>query len=156
MMFEIHQGNRKVQLKPRLGFYSTQDFMGNELPGLAIVLDEIKRGKVADEYAVLTVNFGEFIGLKNSAYIDINNCGFIAEQLFQYDVAEPTQFTKESGFCSYPLWLFKESFLKEIGGETYQKYSDIYDSYMNRTLYEDNDKEMEGQENQNLQENQSL
>ena len=45
--------------------------MNTELPGLVIVLDEVDAdSNPIDEYAVLTVS-GEFIGLKNSAYIDI-------------------------------------------------------------------------------------
>ena len=33
-------GNR-VELQPRVELYSVRDFMGQELPGLAIALDEI-------------------------------------------------------------------------------------------------------------------
>lgn len=116
---------KPVSLTPRVGLYEVYDFMGKEMPGLAILLDETESG---EPYAVLTVSFGEFISVKNSAYIDTNNCRF-ADQLLDQGIAEPTSFTKQSGFCTYPLWVFKEEFLQEIGGESYQKYSQAYDDY---------------------------
>ena len=105
MIYEItdYFGNR-VPLKPRIELYSVTDFMGTEMPGLAVVLDE-----VSDEpdlqYAVLTVSFGEMIGIKNSAYIDTNNCPF-ARQLLDKGIAQDTGLTKNSGFCQYPLLSF--------------------------------------------------
>ena len=118
-----------VTLRPRVELYSVTDFMGTKLPGLAVVLDEV--GESPDdleEYAVLTVSFGEHISIKNSAYIDTNNCPF-ADQLLNQGIAEPTGLSKTSGFCTYPLWEFKEDFLKEIGGETYQEYAHAYEQY---------------------------
>lgn len=119
----------QITLQPRVELYADTDFMGQELPGLAIVLDEVtdSSGEL-DQYAFLTVSFGEFISIKNSAYIDTNNCPF-AEQFLSQGIAEPTSFYKTSGFCQYPLWIFKEDFLKEIGGENYQLYLRAYDEY---------------------------
>lgn len=55
----------RISLEPRVELYSVRDFMGKELPGLAIVLDEVSSTpEEAEEYAVLTVSFGEFISLK--------------------------------------------------------------------------------------------
>ena len=100
------------------------------LPGLAIVLNEVGgTPDEAEEYAVLTVSFGDFLSLKNGAYIDTNNCYF-ADQLLRQGIAEDTGFSRHSGFCQYPLWRFKEEFLKEIGGENYQEYLRRYDEYM--------------------------
>lgn len=129
-----------VMLQPRVELYSVTDFMGTEMPGLAIVLDEVlgTSGEL-EEYAFLTVSFGEFISIKNSAYIDTNNCPF-AEQLLAFDIAEPTSFSKRSGFCEYPLWVFKESFLREAGGEKYEQYLRAFDAYFN-TLKESFDEE---------------
>ncbi|MBQ8248080.1 MAG: DUF4313 domain-containing protein [Lachnospiraceae bacterium] len=125
----------KILLAPHVGLYTVQDFMGEELPGLAIVLDEVNpiNGE-RDQYDVLTVSFGEFIGMKNCAYIDTNNCSF-ADQLLKYGIAEDTGFTMSSGFCVYPLWKFDEDFLKAIGGEQYKEYSDAYDNYMHENEY---------------------
>lgn len=141
MIYEItdYFGNR-VPLKPRIELYSVTDFMGTEMPGLAVVLDE-----VSDEpdlqYAVLTVSFGEMIGIKNSAYIDTNNCPF-ARQLLDKGIAQDTGLTKNSGFCQYPLWVFNEDFLRECGGENYRKYSETFDEYMNSFADEGEDEEI--------------
>lgn len=114
-----------VTLIPKVELYRVEDFMGKELPGLAIVLET----ENDEQYSVLTVSFGEFIGMKNAAYIDVNNCSF-ADQILEAGIAENTGFTKISGFCEYPLWVFKEDFLVEHGKENYKKYSDAYDAYM--------------------------
>ena len=73
-----------------------------------------------EPYAVLTVNlpsrlgnFCEMIGLKNAAYADTNNCPWIKE-LIEAGVAKDTGFTKQSGFCEYPLYLFDENWLKSL------------------------------------------
>lgn len=116
---------REVVLRPRLELYSVCDFMGEEMPGIAIILDDNQSN---EQYAVLTVSFGEFISLKNSAYIDTNNCPF-ASQLLKEGIARETGFTKQSGFCSYPLWIFTEEFLKEIGAENYKIYDEAYKNY---------------------------
>lgn len=122
----------EITLKPRVELYSVRDFMGKEMPGLAIALDEVKSdGTINDSFDMLTTSFGEFISIKNAAYIDINNCTF-ADQLFEQGIAQSTPLTKSSGFVQYPLWVFNEDFLKEHGGEAYEEYSKSYDSYMNQ------------------------
>ena len=108
----------------------TQIDTDKELPGLAIVLDmPIQGADEKEQFAILTKSFGEFIGLKNSAYVDINNCPF-APQLLNRGFAKDTGLYKESGFCSYPLWTFEETVLKETGGEKYERYARAYDEYM--------------------------
>ena len=120
----------KIQLEPRLGLSRVSDMMGKRLPGLAVFLDELTSAG-REPYCALTVSFGEFLGIKNSAYIDTNNCGF-AEQLLKPEIAQATGLYKTSGFCRYPLWIFSEKFLKEVDEETYRKYAKEYDSYMSR------------------------
>lgn len=131
MIFEVTNSlGEKLRLQPKVGLYSVWDFMGTEMPGLAIILDEVDASdRIQEEYGVLTVSFGEFIGAKDCAYIDTNNMPF-ADQLLQYGIAEDTGFTKTSGFCEYPLWHFHESFLQEIGGEYYRQYSEAFKQYM--------------------------
>lgn len=117
--------------------------MGQEMPGLAIVLDEISSESDSDEeYAVLTVSFGEFISAKDCAYIDTNNCYF-AQQLLIQGIAEDTGLSKNSGFCQYPLWHFKEDFLKEIGGAAYEEYSRRYNEYMQSAGFGEAEDEVE-------------
>ena len=118
----------QIQLEPRLGLYTVSDMMGKKLPGLAVFLDELTPAG-REPYCALTVSFGKFIGIKNSAYIDTNNCGF-AGQLLKPEIAQATGLYKTSGFCRYPLWIFSEQFLKEVDAETYRKYAKEYDSYM--------------------------
>ena len=131
MTFEITDfAGQKVTLHPRLELYTVHDFMDKELPGIAITLDftDPETGQL-EPYAILTKSFGEFIGLKNSAYIDTNNCYF-AQQLLAQGMAKDTGFYKESGFCTYPLWQFEEEFLREIGSKNYERYSEKYDDTM--------------------------
>ena len=113
----------ELKLRPRLELYSVNDFMGQEKYGLAIVLDTVS--EEPEQYAVLTKSFGEFIGMKDCAYIDRNNCPF-ADQLLDLGIAESTPMERQSGFCSYPLWHFREKFLREIGPENYAAYAKGY------------------------------
>lgn len=131
MKLEIRNfSGEKIQLEPRLGLYMVSDLTGTRLPGLAVFLDELTSAG-REPYCALTVSFGEFLGIKNSAYIDTNNCGF-AEQLLKPEIAQATGLYKTSGFCRYPLWIFSEKFLKEVDEETYRKYAKEYDSYVSR------------------------
>ncbi len=119
---------KEITVIPRLFLYSVKDFMGKPMtiPGIQLYWEA---DDVEEPFATLTKSFGEFIGAKNTAYIDTNNCDF-AEQLLQYGFARNTGFTKQSGRCTYPLWVFDETFLSEIGGEKYQQYSKEFDEYM--------------------------
>lgn len=124
---------RELTVQPRLALYSVQDFAGKEMPGLAITLIDVTDSNQPTDYCDLTVSFGEFIGMKNCAYIDTNNCDF-TEQLLEQGIATPTSFTKQSGMCEYPLWIFDEEKLKEMGAEAYHKYSTEYRKYFEENL----------------------
>lgn len=129
MTYEVkgYFGNT-LTLKPRVELYEVRDeLLGKKMPALAIVLDDVSCDP-AEQFAVLTVCFGVHIGIKNAAYIDTNNCPF-AEQLLAYGIATNTGLTKNSGFCSYPLWVFDEEFLKAHGAENYAKYAEAFDEY---------------------------
>ena len=118
--------------------------MGEEMPGLAIVLDEVgETPEDMEQYAVLTVSFGEFVGLKNAAYIDVNNCPF-AHELLEAGIAEDTGLTKSSGFCEYPLWVFDEDFLREHSNGAYEEYEQEYDAYMEAAELEEGEVEEQG------------
>ena len=70
MLFEISEyyTGGKIRLKPRVELYDTRDYTGKQMPGLAIVLDEVDQNEnVTEQYAVLTVSFGDFLALKNCA-----------------------------------------------------------------------------------------
>ncbi len=144
--------NRKIKIKdyygeeitinPKFIRYSVTDFMGRKMtiPGISLTVDT---SEGEEPFAVLTKSFGEFIGMKDSAYIDTNNCAF-ADTFVDLGIAQPTGLTKESGFCSYPLWKFDEEFLKQIGGEEYEQYSKAFDEYMGES-YEEEEPEMESE-----------
>ena len=130
MQYEITDFfGRALMVSPRLALYAVKAFTGETLPGLAVILDDVTIPTEPEQYAVLTVSFGEFIGMKNCAYIDANNCDF-ADQLCKQGLATNTGFYKTSGFCQYPLWQFDEEVLRKIDNAVYQKYSDAYDEYM--------------------------
>lgn len=74
MTFEIKDYfETPVILEPRVELYTVYDFMGKELPGLAIVLDmPIQGADEKEQFAILTKSFEEFIGLKNSACLHLS------------------------------------------------------------------------------------
>ena len=125
-----------VQLK--LALYEVVDALfGKKMPALAILAETVEEDGEAYPYADVTVSFGEFIGMKNCAYIDTNNCTFTQDLLelrtkSGKPIAVNTGLTKRSGFCEYPLWAFEEEFLREIGNEAYETYSKAYDEYMGK------------------------
>ncbi len=132
LSFEDFTG-RQITVEPELFLYIVQDFMGREQLGLGIqLMYESEDGR--EPYAVLTASFGEFIGIKDCAFIDTNNCPF-ADQLLESGMAMDTGLTKTSGFCTYPLWFFDKDFLKEIGGESYAQYEQRYEDYMAGDIY---------------------
>ena len=130
MEFNMPYGRSKT-FDVRLEHYTVREFMGKEMKSLAVALylENGETGQYDILAGLITKNFCEFIGYKNTAYIDLNNSPF-ATELLQRGFAEDTGFYKDSGFCKYPLWEFKEEFLKQIGEEKYKQYSDEYDNYM--------------------------
>ena len=128
---------QEQEVIPKLFLYEVPDFMGKEMTIPGIQLYSREDGMLMP-YATLTKSFGEFIGAKNCAYIDTNNYSF-APQLLAMGFVKDTGLTKESGRCRYPLWVFDESFLREIGGEKYEQYSREYDEYMRSFEGDEND-----------------
>ena len=121
-----------VSVEPELGLYETRDFMGAKMPGLAIQLYSHDEDGYREPYATLTVNFGEFLSIKNCAYIDTNNNSFTA-QLLDKGFCVDTKLTKHSGFCVYPLWKFDEDFLRSIDvNGLYDTYSKMFDRYIEK------------------------
>lgn len=107
-----------------LHLYTQKDFMGVERYGIALAISE------AEGSYMLTVSFGEFIGLKNTAYVDVNNCGTkLIDALVEDGFATKTKLTKKSGFCEYPLYIFNEDFLKVAGSAEYEQYEKSLKSF---------------------------
>jgi len=111
-----------IELVPVIGLYRVRDYMGTPAVNIAITL-QLTDGS---PFAHLTTSFGEFIGMKNCAYIDTNNFPDAVEILAQ-GYAKDTGFRKYSGYCTYPLWQFSEDFLKCCeGAGNYRKYLECY------------------------------
>lgn len=120
--------DKEWELLPEVTAIVVPDFMGREQLNIGINLyTEDENGLKA--FAELTKHFNEFIGQKNCAYVDTNNCPY-ADQLLEQGIAVDTGLTKQSGYCSYPLWLFNEDFLKSVNSKIYDLYSESFDEYM--------------------------
>ena len=129
--FEIEYMGEKVLVEAKVESYKARDLSRKNLRGLCVKLVEVSQvdgNELEIPYATITKSFEEFIGIKNAAYVDLNNCPF-ARKLLDLRMAQETLLSKDNGYCTYPLWLFDEDFLKEIGGEKYRAYSDSFDRY---------------------------
>lgn len=122
-------------VKPHFMLYSVTDYLGRNMaiPGIHLTT-ETADGE--EPFAVLTKSFGEFLAVKDCAYVDTNNYPF-ADEFLKLGIAQDTGFTKQSGFCTYPLWKFNEDFWHQIGGEEYEKYSQNFDDYMRGDIEEE-------------------
>lgn len=121
----------KVILVPELALYDTDDILTNKVRHTIAIRLFSKEEEGLEPYSVLTTNLGEFIAVKNAAYIDTNNNG---EQILQWleknDFGTLSPLTKRSGFCEYPLFVFNEKFLKEIDyNDCYKHYEDLFNEY---------------------------
>ena len=125
MLFEISEyyTGGKIRLKPRVELYDTRDYMGKQMPGLAIVLDEVdQKENVTEQYAVLTVSFGDFLALKHCAFIDTNGDPDFPVWLIRNGLAIPTGVLQRSGFCEYPEYRFRADRLQELDPNGYASY----------------------------------
>ena len=120
MTFELIIEKQKITVKPVVHLYTVQNYMNQKRFGLCLDLLYESEEKEWLPFCRLTTNFSEWIGLKNAAYVDLNNCPF-ATQLLDAEFAKDTGFTKKSGFCEYPLWVFEEDFLRRAEGE-FERY----------------------------------
>lgn len=118
-------------LKPHVGLYDVEDFMGNDLHAIGVWFDECDAsGKpTGEEFGTVTVNLGDYLSVKNGAYLDVNNLPGIEKILEGVGIAKDTGLMRHSGFVSYPLYIFSEDFLKEVDPEVYEKYSQEFDRY---------------------------
>lgn len=84
---------------------------------------------IAEEepFTVLTVNLSDPQQMRpNHAFFDINNCGWIKEQLEEYGLMKPAEdnYTHKSGFVIYPLYEWNINLFRE-GGEKPKFYIDM-------------------------------
>lgn len=139
--FEIETEYGKETVRATVELYNVKEPLENkDMHGLAIQLWD----ETGEPYARLTTSFGEFIGQKNCAYVDVNNCPF-AEQLLKQGLALDTGLEHQSGYVTYPLWQFNEEFLNTVGGENYKTYSEEWDKYMAEISEQENKEKGEGE-----------
>jgi len=105
-------------------YHQVTDFMGTPKQNLCINLIEAETG---EDFATLTVNLGEFISIKDSAYIDTNNLPGIDKWLEDNGIAKMTGLTKQSGYCAYPLAVFDKEFLESIDHGRLAAYREQFD-----------------------------
>ena len=60
-----------------------------------------------EPFGNLTVNLGEMLP-PNMAYVDVNNMPDAERFIKEYNLGEPIGTTRRSGYCTYPLYKFKE------------------------------------------------
>lgn len=138
--YPIHAGELE-EVSVNIGLYSVRDFMGQELPGLALLLIDARfMEQNADPEdinydEVLSVSFGEFISIRNSFYVDTNNCPYAEEFLTKNNIAVNTGLSRSSGFCRYPLYVLTPEFIEELktdtgaAGKNYKTYLDAVENY---------------------------
>ena len=120
-------GDTEFEIQPHLNLVEVTDFVNGTMHNIGISFSHIEDG-AEQPFSSFTVNFGEYIGMKNCAYVDTNNSWF-ADELLKAGIAEDTGLSKLSGYYKYPLWHFKEDFLKEVNPEVYQTYTSEYEKY---------------------------
>ena len=137
--FTVKGFDKEFEIKPHLKLVTVTDFIDGKQHNISISFTYKEDGNELP-FANFTLNFGEFIGLKNCAYVDTNNCWF-ADEILETGIAVDTGLTKISGHCKYPLWQFDEDFLKSVNEEMYRKYSDEYDQYMKEYMADEDDED---------------
>lgn len=116
-----------VEVLVTLHLYQQEDCTGEDRAGIAIQLYLLD----GTPYVTLTKSLGEFISIKNAAYVDENNVTANVINVFVNEgYMRKTQLTKSSGFYQYPLYLFDEDFLKKAGKESYEIYESSYKDAM--------------------------
>lgn len=78
---------------------------------LAVVLMD---NDTEETVAVITVNLPDGFAGDEYQYVDTNNCPWAPKFLEDNKLAEPVGFSTPSGFCTYPLYKFDLSLIKEM------------------------------------------
>lgn len=76
---------------------------------------------VPEPYGVVTVNLSEEVP-PYCAYVDVNNMPELENFLRENRIAEFIGLEKQSGFCTYPLYLFYPERLRELCPEGMERY----------------------------------
>lgn len=78
-------------------------------------------GEEPEPFANLTVNIDapcpEYCG-----YVDTNNCPELEDFIVKHELGEFTGMMGDSGFCSYPLYMFHVDKLREAAPESMERF----------------------------------
>lgn len=88
--------------------------------GLALMMVDLEEEEI---YGDITVNVGSVP--EYSAYLDTNNMPEIEEFITENEIGFFTGLVKQSGFCTYPLYSFFPSKLKELCPEGTKEYESL-------------------------------
>lgn len=102
-MYELEFNKKKIKVEAFKTSYTTND-------NLAVIVEN------KDFEAVLTVNLEDGLS-KDCAYIDTNNVEWAEKFLQENQIAKPTGWIKNSGYCAYPEYRFDLSKLKDYEKE---------------------------------------
>lgn len=119
--YVLKHSNEDIILIPSLNLYE------NGVLALRFTSNDSKYDFIA------TCNFG-FVGIKFSSYLDINNYPFILEFLTKYKFGEELPYTKKSGYCEYPLFLFDEKLLQLIDKNVVNIYSKSFEDNLFKSV----------------------
>ena len=124
--YHITYQGKTYTLVPRLLLMPTIDNKMQLLP-----MPNIRIFCVADDgsesFVIRTVSFGEFIGIKNTAYLDFSSSPN-AEAIFQLvRIAKDTGWRRGAGKERYPLWQFDGDTLRSLDRLPYQYYSMLFE-----------------------------
>ena len=74
-----------------------------------------------ERFADMTVNIDspcpDYCG-----YVDVNNCPELVDFIEKHELGEFTGLMGQSGFCSYPLYLFNVEKLREVAPESMEQF----------------------------------
>lgn len=113
MNYSVNCGYANVIVTPTLELYRNVTGVMGPSVGLAIQLMAPDEQGVPEPFQCISVCFGEHISIKNAFYADVNNAPW-ARQLLEQGFARETPFTKQSGFCTYPLWILSDQAIEAI------------------------------------------
>lgn len=101
-----------------------------KIPGFVIDYVEAYTGNSYGDMAY-TYEYRGLPPMRNAAYLSLDDNGFV-EHLIEKGYAYPTgvSSTFESFTFPSPLWVFKERFLKDIGGKDYLDYEKAYREFV--------------------------
>ena len=95
------------------------DFMGERMHNISLNFTHMEDGAEMP-FANFTLNFGEFLGMKNCAYVDTNNCWF-SDEILQTGIAEDTGLTNDE----YKTNIQKaEEIVEEVAAEVEEDIED--------------------------------